>query len=67
MPCATIEIREGAVTRRARIAAASMERALGMGGEGRPVAACDASSRLTRRPSSSAKAPAGVRRHERGA
>ena len=36
MLCVTIEIREGAVTRRVRISAPSIERALEMAGDGTP-------------------------------
>lgn len=36
MPCVTIELREGAVTRRVRITAPSIERAMEMAGDGKP-------------------------------
>ena len=36
MPCVTVEVREGAVTRRVRIVAPSIERAMKMVGEGKP-------------------------------
>jgi hypothetical protein len=36
MLCMTVEIREGAVTRRVRITAPSIERALEMAGDGKP-------------------------------
>ncbi len=36
MPCVTIEVREGAVTRRVRITAPSIERAMTMAGDGKP-------------------------------
>jgi hypothetical protein len=36
MPCVTIEVREGAVTRRVRITASSIERALKIAGDGTP-------------------------------
>jgi hypothetical protein len=36
MLCVTIEIREGAVSRRVRISAPSIERALKMAGDGKP-------------------------------
>jgi hypothetical protein len=34
MPCVTVEVREGAVTRRVQITASSIERALKMAGDG---------------------------------
>jgi hypothetical protein len=37
MICATVEVREGAVTRRVRITAPSIERALRMAGDGKPA------------------------------
>lgn len=36
MPCVTVEVREGAVTRRVRIIARSMEGAMKMAGDGKP-------------------------------
>jgi hypothetical protein len=36
MPCVTVEVREGAVTRRVRITAPTIERAIKMAGAGRP-------------------------------
>jgi len=36
MPCVTVEVREGAVTRRVRIVAPSIERAVKMAGHGKP-------------------------------
>ena len=36
MPCVTIEVHEGAVTRRVRITAPSIERALKLAGKGTP-------------------------------
>jgi hypothetical protein len=36
MPCVTVEVREGAVTRRVRIIAPSIERAMKMAGAGKP-------------------------------
>lgn len=36
MPCVTVEVREGTVTRRVRITAPSIERAMKMAGAGRP-------------------------------
>jgi hypothetical protein len=36
MLCMTVEIRDGAVTRRVRITAPSIERALEMAGDGKP-------------------------------
>jgi hypothetical protein len=36
MPCVTVEVREGAVTRRVRIIAPSIERAMKMAGHGKP-------------------------------
>jgi hypothetical protein len=36
MPCVTVEVREGAVTRRIRIVAPSIERAMKMAGAGKP-------------------------------
>jgi hypothetical protein len=37
MICVTVEVREGAVTRRVRITAPSIERALRMAGDGKPA------------------------------
>jgi hypothetical protein len=36
MICVTVEIREGSVTRRARLTTSSIERALKLAGEGKP-------------------------------
>lgn len=36
MPCVTIEVRDGAVTRRVRIIAPSIEQAMQMAGDGKP-------------------------------
>jgi hypothetical protein len=36
MICVTVEIREGTVTRRARLTTSSIERALELAGEGKP-------------------------------
>jgi hypothetical protein len=36
MICVTVEIREGTVTRRARLTTSSIERALKLAGEGKP-------------------------------
>ena len=36
MPCVTVEVREGAVTRRVRIVAPTIERAMKMAGAGTP-------------------------------